>query len=187
MRFMTAVVPSTGLKEDEKVLWSGKPRLTAFIGRLILSVILIFLGVIPVFGWILAIIGLAILIYTILKVRGNTYLITNMRVIREYRLGGRNIEETTLDHVTDIVLHQGFLGRIFNFGTVHIHTAGTGFIGIDFEGVKDPMTVRGTIINAKDAYRHKPRLEYAVRYCPNCGAQLTLRENFCPNCGQKIK
>jgi hypothetical protein len=39
-----------------------------------------------------------------------------------------------------------------NFGSIHFHTAGTGFPGIDFEGIRDPLTVRGLVINAKDEY-----------------------------------
>jgi hypothetical protein len=50
------------------------------------------------------------------------------------------------------VFNQGFFGRLVNFGSIHFHTAGTGFPGIDFEGIRDPLTVRGLVIKAKDEY-----------------------------------
>jgi hypothetical protein len=30
--------------------------------------------------------------------------------------------------------------------------AGTGFLGINFRNIRDPLTVRGLVINAKDEY-----------------------------------
>jgi len=47
-----------------------------------------------------------------------------MRVIEEKVLLGRMIKETTLDKITDIVFTQGLIGRIFNVGTIYIHTSG---------------------------------------------------------------
>jgi len=197
---MGSVVPSTGLKEGEKVLWSGKPRLVGFLGSIIFSIILILLMIIPFIGWITAIIGVIILVLIVLRVNATTYLVTNMRVLREYRLIGRNMQETTLDHITDIVFHQGLFGRLFNFGIVHIHTAGTGFIGIHFQAVGDPMTVRGTIINAKDSYRQVERFkespvvqretitkEVVMVQCEYCKSLMPQTSTFCPNCGAKRK
>ncbi len=103
-------------------------------------------------GFIFFVIGFIILASVIIKVRSLTYTVTNMRIVRERRFLGRDISETTLDRVTDIVFHQGFFGRALNFGAVHFHTAGTGFPGIKFEGAPDPMTLRGIVINAKDEY-----------------------------------
>ncbi len=82
-----------------------------------------------------------------------------MRVIEEYTFFGRTVKETTLDKITYIVFTQSLFGRIFNIGTIHIHTARTGFLGIDFRNVKDPLVVRGLIINAKDAYTKEKEKE----------------------------
>lgn len=169
-------------------MWYGRPTLLAFLGRIILAVLMLLIGMYltgffwigwlplrywlqtvsnPIFliGMIFFIIpGIAIIIHSVLKVRALIYYVTNMRAIEEYMLIGRSMKETTLDHVTDVVFHQGLFGRVFNFGTIHLHTAGTGFLGIDFVGARDPLTVRGTIINAKDAYIKEPRRAEAARY-----------------------
>ena len=154
---MTSIVPRTGLKEGEKILWVGRPRLVSMLGRLILSIILILIGLsllnlISLIGAILILIGVAIIIRTVIEVTSYRYYVTNMRVIEEHWLFSVEIKETTLDKITDIVFYQGLLGRLLNYGTVHIHTAGTGFLGMVFRNVKEPLLVRGIIINAKDSY-----------------------------------
>jgi hypothetical protein len=149
---MTAHMPYTGLKEGEKLLWYGRRSLLSYLGRIILAIIFIVLTAIPYIGFLLLIIGVLLIISAVVGARANIYYVTNMRVIQEYRLFSRSIKETTLDKITDIVFNQGFFGRLVNFGSIHFHTAGTGFPGIDFEGVRDPLTVRGLVINAKDEY-----------------------------------
>ncbi len=152
---MSTVVPQTGLKENEKVLWYGKRSLLSYLGRIIASLIFIILTVIPFIGLVFLIVGMVLLLSALFGARSNTYYITNMRAVQEHRLGGRSIRETSLDKITDIVFSQGLFGRLLNLGTVHFHTAGTGFLGLDFAGIKDPMLVRGTAINAKDEYLKK--------------------------------
>lgn len=186
------------MKEDERVLWYGRPRLAAYLLRLIFSLLLIIIGLVPIrfpagvfIGIVPILIGLIILIYTIIKVRAQTYFLTNMRILQEYSLFSRSIKETTLDKITDIVFSQGFFGRILNYGKIHFHTAGTGFPGIDFSGVSDPVLVRGSVINAKDAYMTEPRPRAAPKapstnFCTSCGSRLEPGVLFCGSCGQKI-
>jgi len=117
-----------------------------------IAVILVILTPIPFFGFIFLIIGIILILSAVVGAGANVYYVTNMRVIQEHRLFGRSIKETTLDKITDIVFNQGFFGRLANFGSIHLHTAGTGFLGIDFRGIRDPLLVRGLTINAKDEY-----------------------------------
>jgi uncharacterized membrane protein YdbT with pleckstrin-like domain len=149
---MSAHIPYTGLKEGEKLLWYGRKSLLSYLGRIVLAVIFIALMIIPYIGFIFLIIGVLLIISAMVGARANIYYVTNIRLIQEYRLFRRSIKETTLDKITDIVFNQGFFGRLVNFGSIHFHTAGTGFPGIDFEGIRDPLTVRGLVINAKDEY-----------------------------------
>jgi uncharacterized membrane protein YdbT with pleckstrin-like domain len=157
----TAVVPRVGLKEGERVLLYRKrclrARLGAFIALFILASLGLLLSSVPfwpvqLMGLAVAILGFAAIVYAILETRAYAYYVTNVRVIEERALLGQSVKETTLDKVTDIVTSQGAFGRLLNYGTVHVHTAGTGFLGIEFKDVSDPLVVRGTLINAKDAY-----------------------------------
>jgi len=151
-------IPYTGLRPGERVLISERQSLRSRIGRFILLGVLMFISLllIPVFiGLILLPIVTLALIREIIALRSNMYWVTTLRVIREKRLFGRKIEETTLDHITDIVFSQGFLGRILDYGDIHIHTAGTGFPGVSFKGIRAPMYVRGVIIQAKTRLEHE--------------------------------
>ena len=150
------VIPRTGLKEGEKILWYGKPKFASIMGRIILSILLIVIGLpllVIFIGLIFLLVGIIILTASILQLKARTYFITNIRVVEEYTLFRKIMKETTLDHVTDVVSTQGLLGRILNYGNIHVHTAGTGFPGIDFKNIGDPLTVRGILINAKDSYK----------------------------------
>jgi len=149
---MSTRIPYTGLKEGEKLLWYGRRSLISYLGRIIIGIILIILTAIPYIGFIFFIIGIILIISAIIGARADMYYVTNLRIIHEHRLFGRSMKETTLDSITDIVLNQGFFGRLVNFGSIHFHTAGTAFPGIDFKGIRDPLTVRGLTINAKDEY-----------------------------------
>lgn len=189
---MASVFPKSGLKEGEKVLWYAKPKVSSILGRIILSMILMAIGIIfP----ILSLIVFLILVLSIIRFRARTYWITSMRAIEEYSFIGKSMKETSLDHITDVVFNQGLFGRLFNFGNIHIHTAGTGFLGLDFKGIGDPVTVRGTLINAKDTYKSvTPQPSITVSQvvtsetmkCSKCGAIIPSHAKFCPNCGASI-
>ncbi len=158
---MSSPIPYTGLKEGEKLLWYGRRSLISYLRRIIIGAILIVLAVMSYIGFIslsiltrdiFLLIGIVLIIFAVVRARANMYYVTNIRILHEYRLFGRSIRETTLDKITDIVFNQGFFERLLNLGSVHFSTAGTGFLGIDFKGIKDPLVVRGLVINAKEEY-----------------------------------
>ena len=74
--------------------------------------------------------------------RGNTYYITNKRVIHEFTFLSRKISSTTYDKIQDIHMTQNLIERIFGIGTIHINTAGTHFIEIKFKGIKEPISIK---------------------------------------------
>jgi|FaiFalFF_MnMetaG_3_1042247.scaffolds.fasta_scaffold08100_3 hypothetical protein len=149
---MVAQIPYTGLKEGEKVLWYGRRSLIAYLGRIIVALALLTITIVPTIGFIFLLLGLLLIVSAIISARSHIYYVTTIRIIEERRLFGRVVKETTLDKITDIVFNQGFFGRLVNFGSIHFHTAGTGFLGINFRNIRDPLTVRGLVINAKDEY-----------------------------------
>lgn len=158
---MVASSPGSGLKSGENVLWHSKPRLIKIIGHIIGGIILIIIALIvglyfPIIAFesiIIVIIIIIILILYIARFRATTYWITNMRIFQEYSFISRNIKETTLDRITDVIYNQSLMGRLLNYGDVKIHTAGIGFSGLDFEGIHDPLKVREILMNAKEAYK----------------------------------
>jgi uncharacterized membrane protein YdbT with pleckstrin-like domain len=99
------------------------------------------LGVVLLFTLYLAPLGIIILIAVLISRYQTEYSITNKRVHCRYGLIGRRTGETELKNVTDTSLSQGILGRLFNFGTVRINTAGSKGYEITFIGVTDPKYV----------------------------------------------
>lgn len=77
--------------------------------------------------------------------------VTSVRLVHKRGLISRDAEEITLDKIEEIVLHQGFFGRILNYGTLHVQ--GTGVSEIDFPTIEKPMVFRRKIEEAIVAFR----------------------------------
>lgn len=58
------------------------------------------------------------LILTDIYRRGHKYFLTNYRIIAIKKFISREVREVMYDKITDIYVHQGVLGRIFNYGTI---------------------------------------------------------------------
>ncbi|MEM1515170.1 MAG: PH domain-containing protein [Thermoproteota archaeon] len=103
-----------------------------------------------------AIIGLTL---TDIYRRGHKYFLTNYRIIAMKKFISKEAREIMYDKITDIHIHQGVLGRIFNYGTIIPITesglglgedaslaavsAGGGSVGVTFgwkRGVSRPRT-----------------------------------------------
>lgn len=50
--------------------------------------------------------------------RGHKFYLTNYRIITVKRFIGREVREIMYDKISDVYVHQGLLGRLFNYGTV---------------------------------------------------------------------
>ncbi|MEM2559268.1 MAG: PH domain-containing protein [Candidatus Bathyarchaeia archaeon] len=50
--------------------------------------------------------------------RGHKFFLTNYRIIAVKKFIGKEVREVTYDKIADIYMHQGLLGRIFNYGTI---------------------------------------------------------------------
>jgi hypothetical protein len=89
-------------------------------------------------------------IYCFLK-RSVTYFITNGSIIIHYL--GKKYIEITFDQIKGICLHQGFLARIFNCGSLVFLTPYSGgifiskYTGHAFFDVYEPEKVRELLMN----------------------------------------
>lgn len=92
-----------------------------------------------------ALIGILIIVIVELLRKGNTYYITSDRVVHEFTFVSRKISSSPYSRVQDIHLTQSLPERIAKIGTVHINTAGTNSIEIEFKGVDDPHNVKKAI------------------------------------------
>lgn len=92
----------------------------------------------------------ALLLYAHLKIRSTEMGITSKRIIKKSGVIMRDTSEIRLCKVESISVQQGFLGRIFGYGTVTI--VGTGGNGAVMKGVDDPLAFRMAADSAFEGY-----------------------------------
>lgn len=127
------------LIKDEKVIYIGN------ISRWSLAPLII-LG-----GFFLAAWGFGLVFWVAAYIRYKTTKLafTNKRVIAKEGFIKRNTIELTISKVESIQVHQGILGRIFNFGTLIISGAGNPQAPI--AGISNPMGFRRAFMEAQDS------------------------------------
>jgi len=82
-------------------------------------------------------------------VKGHRYIITNERIIMFRKFIGILLRTVTHDKITDLIVNQGPIGRLCNYGRIFPVTAGMimpvgGFI-FSISGVRNPYEVRDCI------------------------------------------
>ena len=127
------------LIKDEKVIYIGN------ISRWSLAPLII-LG-----GFFLAAWGFGLVFWVAAYIRYKTteLAFTNKRVIAKVGFISRQTVELTISKVESIQVHQGVLGRIFNFGTLIISGAGNPQAPI--AGISNPMGFRRAFMEAQDS------------------------------------
>lgn len=82
-------------------------------------------------------------------VKGHRYIITNERIIVFRKFIGILIRTVTHDKITDLIVNQGPIGRLCNYGRVSPITAGVimpmGAAIFSISGVRNPYEVRDSI------------------------------------------
>lgn len=104
--------------------------ITYFIFALILSLLTIYhyISIQNMFHIMVALAVMGILLVDVYR-RAHHYYITNYRIITYSGFMGTKVRDIFYNRITDVVLEQGFVGRVFNFGSVIPLTAagiGTG-------------------------------------------------------------
>ncbi|MEM1565949.1 MAG: PH domain-containing protein [Candidatus Bathyarchaeia archaeon] len=121
----------------------------------------------PEYGWIVFPIQvfvfpvLPVLVYGLgyIYVKGHRYIITNERIIMFRKFIGILMRTVTHDKITDIIVNQGPIGRLLNYGRVSPITAGMimpmGATIFSISGVKNPYEVRDTIAKLVEEFKQK--------------------------------
>jgi len=105
------------ITNNEKIIWQGKPKFIRYLfGVLIFALII---GII------------VILILTFLRILAYNYVgfvITNIRVIFQSGIIGRDYQSIDLDKIQDINVNVGLLDTIFKTGSIFVKTAGVNVV-----------------------------------------------------------
>lgn len=118
------------LTKDEVIQYEGRISLWSLTHLIVLGVLLI-----PLYG-----IGLILLIMAFVRYKTTELAFTNKRVIAKFGFISRQTVELYIPKVESIQVHQGILGRIFNYGSLIISGAGNPQAPIP--GISDPMAFR---------------------------------------------
>lgn len=87
--------------------------------------------------------------------RNEEYVITNFRVIRLEGVFSKNVIDSSLDKVNDVMMVQTFFGRLFKYGNIEILTASE--LGVNkIIKILDPIHFKTAMLNAKESLEHQP-------------------------------
>lgn len=76
------------------------------------------------------------------------YIITNRRVLKVEGIFNKQVTDSSLEKVNDVVLEQSVLGRLLGYGDIHIITGSD--IGVNhFERIHHPVRFKQAMLNAK--------------------------------------
>ncbi len=118
------------LTKDEVVQYEGRISLWSLTHLIVLGVLLL-----PLYG-----VGLILLAMAFIRYKTTELAFTNKRVIAKFGFISRQTVELYIPKVESIQVHQGILGRIFNYGSLIISGAGNPQAPIP--GISDPMAFR---------------------------------------------
>jgi uncharacterized membrane protein YdbT with pleckstrin-like domain len=97
---------------------------------------------------IVAFLAIASAFVDIVRWQGNEYIVTNRRVIHANGIFSKNILDSSLSKINDVVLQQSMMGRIFNFGTIKILTATDEVINL-LDRIAKPIAFKHAMLEAK--------------------------------------
>lgn len=120
------------------------PLLIGLVGTVFVAMFLMF-GLLDTTKLWLALYVLpnAFLIQAIIYLYTTESAVTNSRVLLKTGWISRFTDEISLTKVESILMSQGVLGRIFNFGNVTV--VGTGGNKVILRGISNPMAFRSTV------------------------------------------
>jgi hypothetical protein len=148
------------LGDKEKIILEDHQHWLVLLGEiateLILSAAIILLSIgLAVFIGPLALLGLLILLAPVASLTRDVliwsnrkYVITNRRVIQISGVLNKDVVDSSLEKVNDVMLDQSFWGRIFGYGDLEILTASE--IGVNkIRRIANPVQYKIAMVNAK--------------------------------------
>jgi uncharacterized membrane protein YdbT with pleckstrin-like domain len=136
--FMSYIQQS--LTKGEQVILQARISWWSQLPLLILGFLLL-----PVMGFGLLLWGIALARYLTTEMA-----ITNKRVIAKFGFISRRTVEINLQRIESIQVHQGLLGRLFNYGSIIVSGAGNPQAPIP--GISDPLGFRRSFSESQETF-----------------------------------
>ncbi len=165
-----APAPTSTLgRRDTPPLWRGGPTFASVVGGIIPGVVFALFALVAfgagaalgepmmlAFGGFMILMGSLTAAGAVIQYRHTRYEVADWGVVVTSGWLSRKRVETTYSKVTDITTQQGILGRIFDFGSITINTAGSNEAPVVFTGLAKPEDVK-QIIDAARERSDQPR------------------------------
>ena len=122
-----------------------RPVLVTVVG-LVLAALPWWYGLQPMFavvGLAIALVGLALVAATALRIATSEFAVTTMRIVMKVGLFAIHTDEILLQRVETIGVDQSLWGRILGYGSVTV--TGTGGAREPFTHVRDPIGLRRAV------------------------------------------
>lgn len=136
------------LREDETVVWEGRPRLTT-IADSIIPALVVLAGAVWLASTVdarlapLGLFAVPVPVWAYLRVQNTTYLVTTRAIWVKTGVLGRSVRRITMARIQNTAYQQSARGSLFGYGTVTVEVAGGS--DIDFERISDPRSVQEAI------------------------------------------
>ncbi len=145
---------------EEKPIFETRPSWKAFIGWLILALVVLILGLVvggviykstpnsifsPIFNWLGVLGAVAIILFVVIKRFSLKYRLTTQRFFIIRGIIRRDISELELFRVKDVELMQGFTDRVFNIGKLIIFSTDETAPKEEVLGIDDPVKMKDTL------------------------------------------
>jgi uncharacterized membrane protein YdbT with pleckstrin-like domain len=151
---MTVNIPSDfALMEGERPYWYGRLSWKANWPLILLGLLTIWF-----FG-----LGIIFFIIAFLRVRSTEYFITSHRMYTKYGLIGRRVFEIRNEWITSVIVRQGFVSRILNYGDLVYSTPGQYAGSVAMIGVSDPMHVRTIVEDVLRRFKEMKNIQEDLR------------------------
>jgi uncharacterized membrane protein YdbT with pleckstrin-like domain len=158
----------TNLKQNEKILLSIRQHWFVLIVPVFFTFVFLLFSIVGIqseFSGFFFIAGLASILYLLYKVidrKTNIWVVTNLRVIDEYGVFSVNSKESPLDKINNVSYRKPLLGRIFNYGNVHIQTAAEMGSTIH-KMLEKPKLLKDKITEQQEIFRQEQIKEHAQK------------------------
>jgi uncharacterized membrane protein YdbT with pleckstrin-like domain len=151
------------LGANEKILVIERQHWLVWLPQLFVSLIIIAVITVAsllvsttapfgIFGLVFDIIPVLIFLRVILDWHNEEYIVTTRRIIQSEGVINKNVVDSSLEKINDVVLAQSFFGRILDFGDLEILTSSD--FGINkLHRIQSPVKFKIAMLNAKEAMR----------------------------------
>lgn len=123
------------LDENEKIIWSGEPRMHSIIPAIAAGI-----PMIPLLGM-----GLLVIIGAYLNIKNTDFVVTNEGLYKKTGVMSRSVQKIGFDKVQNISFSQGVFGNYFGYGNVEVSTAGGSGVEMRFNAINDPKETQELI------------------------------------------